>query len=204
MSRSRIDSKIFLTHAAPILFGLALAFSAGPVSAQPQCEGAVLADGSCSAQDTEALLEGAEEANAGAFDGGETGTAQDAGTNNSVPEAQTDDGGSFNVPTGGPASPLFGVQSFTQQMLRFEEFGPGEMPESYVAGDLFPAPVDTQSIPEGTALDGYLAQGMFPQPTRLANYLDEYPRKSGIEAFLGRALDTPPAEGRPPGEAWAH
>ena len=33
------------------------------------------------------------------------------------------DGGGCNVPTDASHSPLFGSKSFTQQMLRFEEFG---------------------------------------------------------------------------------
>ena len=45
---------------------------------------------------------------------------------------------------------------------------------------------------------------MYPEPTRLSNDRDENPWKGAIEDFLGRTLDTPPAEGRPPGEEWAH
>ncbi|RPJ08145.1 MAG: hypothetical protein EHM36_05845, partial [Deltaproteobacteria bacterium] len=59
-------------------------------------------------------------ANEGAFEGGLTGTFEDPGGNNAVPVAQQT---SANVPTNGRPSPLFGAQSFTQQMLLFEEFG---------------------------------------------------------------------------------
>ena len=59
-------------------------------------------------------------ANEGSFEGGPTGTFEDAGINNAVPADQQT---SSNVPTNGKPSPLFGAQSFTQQMLLFEEFG---------------------------------------------------------------------------------
>src|SRR5690349_13503079 len=58
--------------------------------------------------------------NAGAFLGGPTGTFKDAGTNNVLPPALQP---AVNVPTNGFPSPLFGAQSFTQQLLLFEEFG---------------------------------------------------------------------------------
>ena len=65
-------------------------------------------------------LENLDPANEGAFEGGATGTDEDAGENNALPE---DDLVSNNVPTDGPPSPLFGAGEFEQQMLRFEEFG---------------------------------------------------------------------------------
>ena len=70
------------------------------------------------------LPEGLPEANAGSLEGGDTGTLVDASAENVLqPEDQRDDG-VFNVPSNGPPSPLFGAQPFTQQLLRFEEFGP--------------------------------------------------------------------------------
>ncbi len=154
--------------------------------------------------------------NEGAFEGGATGTSEDGGIGNSASEDETDDGGGFNVPTGGPPSPLFGTRSFTQPMLRFEEFGTEPFPERPTPGRPFPAPTAgpapeqtltgvAQSAPAGADLDAFLAQpGIDPLPTRLSNCIDENPWKLQIEAFLGRALDSPPAEGRPPGEGWAH
>ncbi len=112
--------------------------------------------------------------------------------------------GGFDVPTGGDPSPLFGAQPFTQQMLRFEEFGTKSLPATYTAGDPFPRPVNAAEGPTGPALDQFLGQAIFPEPSRLSNDIDENPWRLDIEAFLGRALDTPPAEGRPPGEGWAH
>ena len=69
------------------------------------------------------LPEGLQEANEGAFEGGNTGTGTDAGTGNVLQAEDQRDDGRFNVPTNGPPSPLFGAEAFTQQMLRFEEFG---------------------------------------------------------------------------------
>ncbi len=39
---------------------------------------------------------------------------------------------------------------------------------------------------------------------RLSDTRDLNPWKADIEAFLGRPLKAPPAEGRPPGEGWSH
>ena len=126
--------------------------------------------------------------------------------------------GTIDVPTGAFASPLFGAREFSQQMLRFEEFGMTRLgPESSpVAGHPFPTPPDSENGPSGPQLDAFLrhyispAIGLLdPYPTRTSNDpdnggTDENPWKSQIEAFLGRSLVTPPAEGRPPGEEWAH
>ncbi len=89
-------------------------------------------------------------------------------------------------------------------MLRFEEFGLAPMPESYEEGLAYPAPPSPQGTPDGDAMDAYLAADLYPEPLRLSNCETENPWKSQIEEFLGRPLDFPPAEGRPPGEGWAH
>ena len=129
------------------------------------------------------------------------------------------DNGKIDVPTGAAPSPIFNnAQPFTQQMLRFEEFGPVPLGSSadVVSGDPFPSPADAESAPDSTALDDYLKQYVsplvslpYPYPTRMANDPDhggshENPWKQQIESYLGRSLNTPPAEGRPPGESWAH
>ena len=49
-----------------------------------------------------------------------------------------------------------------------------------------------------------MTQDIWPIPSKAANDTDANPWKAPIEAYLGRALDTPPAEGRPPGEGWSH
>ena len=146
-----------------------------------------------------------EDANTGAFEGGVTGTKTDAGTNNSVSELEQTLRGFFNVPTNSLPSPLYGAQPFSQQMLRFEEFGTQPIPSSFPAtGDVGPPAVSAQITPAGDDLDSFLATPIFPEPTEWANDLDENVWKNTIEGFLGRSLIAPPAEGRAPGEAWAH
>jgi FtsP/CotA-like multicopper oxidase with cupredoxin domain len=147
----------------------------------------------------------------GAFEGA---THEDAGINNALPKAQQI---SANVPTNGKPSPLFGAQSFTQQMLLFEEFGRERLDPYVLAPALsFPLPTvgpapeqDPHSFamtgPTGAALEAFLAQkGISPFPTQFSNTLDRNPWRLEIEGFLGRPLDTPPAEGRPPGQGWSH
>jgi FtsP/CotA-like multicopper oxidase with cupredoxin domain len=156
-------------------------------------------------------------ANEGAFEGGPTGTSVDAGEENAVPEAAQRPDGIFNIPTNSKPSPLFGAQSFTQQMLRFEEFGTENLDITAPVPTLsFPSPTVglapeqdpsdlLRSAPAGTVLEAFLAQGgITPFPAEFANTLDENPWKLEIGGFLGRPLDTPPAEGRPPGRGWAH
>ncbi|MBI5446276.1 MAG: multicopper oxidase domain-containing protein [Deltaproteobacteria bacterium] len=123
-------------------------------------------------------------------------------------------GGGIEVPTGGPPSPLFGAQSFTQQLLLFEEFGTEPMPAAAAPGFTpLPQPLSPQSGPNPDELEAFLAQdGVAPLPTRLANVTETSPWKAAVEAFLGRPLVPPvsgegvagPAEGRPGGEGWAH
>jgi FtsP/CotA-like multicopper oxidase with cupredoxin domain len=145
------------------------------------------------------------EANEFAFEGGATGSPDDAGENINLNNLRPAVLGSVDVPTGAKPSPLFGAQPFTQQMLLFEEFGLQPLPASTSAGTLtFPTPADAQSVPSGAALDAFLAQDIYPYPTRLANTTALNPWETQIEAFLGRTLSAPPAEGRPPGEDWAH
>nr|WP_221250133.1 multicopper oxidase domain-containing protein [Desulfuromonas versatilis] len=163
-------------------------------------------------------------ANEGAFAGGLTGTHTDAGLDNAVPEAQqrvldpaVDPLDVFNIPTNSKPSPLFGAESYTQQMLRFEEFGPEPLSADASAATLgFPLPgvgplpeQDPASIvrsaPAGAALEAFLGQsGLSPLPTEFANIDAQNPWKLFIGQFLGRPLQISPAEGRPPGRGWAH
>ncbi|AOE85395.1 multicopper oxidase family protein [Pseudomonas sp. TCU-HL1] len=87
----------------------------------------------------------------------------------------------FNVPTGLPPSPLFGVQSFTQPMPRFDvlprkPFTPG-------TGVMNP-------IPSKPGVPG-------PDPMEQANTTQR-----SVPAVLGGGYG--PIEGRPPGPIWAH
>lgn len=161
--------------------------------------------------------------NHGAFFGGVTGTPADAGVDNVVPLAlqrvldPLNPLDVFNVPTNSKPSPLFGADPYTQQMLLFEEFGmdpldPTVAPPAlgFPGPSVGPAPEQdptrlARSGPSGVALEEFLAQpGINPFPTEFANTLDENPWKQTISQFIGRGLDTPPAEGRPPGRGWAH
>ncbi|MFK8333189.1 Ig-like domain-containing protein [Pseudomonas sp. BJa5] len=124
---------------------------------------------------------------------------------------------SFNYPTNGLASPLFGAQPFTQQMLLYEEFGMEKLDPTVEAGTI-PFPVPTlgaapeqdpnnvaRSGPASAALDAFLRQpGLSPFPTQYSNVLDRNPWKAQIEAFLNRHPVGSPAEGRPPGKGWSH
>jgi FtsP/CotA-like multicopper oxidase with cupredoxin domain len=152
-------------------------------------------------------LEGLPEANAGTFEGGETGHTEDASANNVLQAEDQRDDGRFNVPTNGAPSPMYGAKPFSQQMLRFEEFGTGALdldadePDDW---EELPEPKNAQSTPDGEALEEFLSQPIWPTPTKFANTEEENPWEDVIEDFLGRDLDDPPAEGRPPGLGWSH
>jgi FtsP/CotA-like multicopper oxidase with cupredoxin domain len=157
-------------------------------------------------------LEDLPPANEGAFEGGPTGTAADAHQNLVIPP----DSSGVDIPTGAPPSPLFGAQPFTQQLLLFEEFGRNALPGAPAAPLPFPQPVtgpapehDPGSIgangPDGAALDAFLGQpGISPFPTEFTNDTLPNPWQAAIEGVIGRPLNTPPAEGRPPGKGWSH
>ncbi|WP_222939766.1 multicopper oxidase domain-containing protein [Photobacterium sp. BZF1] len=112
--------------------------------------------------------------------------------------------GGCNIPTDAPPSPLFGAQAFTQALYRLEEFGTKQLPQYSSNNGGFPSPTNAKSSPSGSQLDSFLSQTIYPLPSRKANTSDLNPWKSQIEAYLKRTLNTPPAEGRPPGEDWAH
>jgi len=153
------------------------------------------------------LLEGLPEANEGTFEGGKTGHTEDASEHNVLKAEEQRDDGRFNVPTNGAPSPLYGAEAFSQQMLRFEEFGTDELtfnkkkPRHWKK---LPKPKNAQSAPKGKKLEAFLAQSIWPNPTKFANTEDENPWENVIEKYLGRDLDDPPAEGRPPGVGWSH
>ena len=152
----------------------------------------------------------------GAIEGGPTGTAADQGATGLIAEDELDGGGKYNIPTDSKPSPLFGAQPYTQQMLRFEEFGTRPLDPTLTSAMSFPRPTvgplpgldpfdPAKSGPDASALDAFLSEpGISPFPREFSNTDAENPWKPDIERFLGRALDTPPAEGRPPGQGWAH
>ncbi|KPG98875.1 copper oxidase, partial [Pseudomonas sp. RIT-PI-r] len=128
------------------------------------------------------------------------------------PSVQT----SFNYPTNGKPSPLYGAQPFTQQLTLFEEFGPEKLdpttpaaPLPFPPAAIGPAPAQdpnniARSAPPGTALDAFLRQpGLTPFPSQFANVVDRNPWQAQIEVYLNRHIGSS-AEGRPPGKGWAH
>ncbi len=156
------------------------------------------------------LPTGLPEANQGALEGGFTETNEDTHEANAVQKNEQRDDGVFNIPTNGPPSPLFGAAPFTQQMLRFEEFGTKRIkfwrwykrkPWRWRS---LPIPDNAQSTPNGHQLDRFLRQRIWPFPKKFANTRQLNPWQSEIEQFLGRELNDPPAEGRPPGLGWSH
>jgi len=156
------------------------------------------------------------EANQGSYalPNGMYGNKDTTRTENVLPPAvQT----TFNFPTNGKPSPLFGAQPFTQQLLLFEEFGTEKLDPSLPQPPLsFPVPLAgpapqqdpnsiARSVPSSAALDAFMRQpGLYPFPSQYSNVLDRNPWKSQIEAFLNRHPVGSPAEGRPPGKGWSH
>jgi FtsP/CotA-like multicopper oxidase with cupredoxin domain len=129
------------------------------------------------------------------------------------PDLQT----SFNFPTNGKPSPLFGAQPFSQQLLLYEEFGTEKLdptlpapPLTFPVPTVGPAPTQdpnsvARSAPSSAALDAFMRQpGLFPFPSQFSNVLDRNPWKAQIELFLNRQPVGSPAEGRPPGKGWSH
>ncbi|RON20976.1 copper oxidase [Pseudomonas brassicacearum] len=155
------------------------------------------------------------EANQDSFDlpDGVKGTRLTTRQENALPPAvQT----SFNYPTNGKPSPLFGAQPFTQQLVLFEEFGPEKLDPTTPAAPLgFPpaavGPLPQQdptnaarSAPPSAALDAFMRQpGLTPFPSQYSNVVDRNPWQAQIEVFLNRHIGSS-AEGRPPGKGWSH
>ncbi|WP_213938067.1 multicopper oxidase domain-containing protein [Pseudomonas sp. dw_612] len=123
---------------------------------------------------------------------------------------------SFNYPTNGKPSPLYGALPFTQQLVLFEEFGPEKLDPTTPAAPLpFPpaaiGPLPQQdptsaarSAPSSAALDAFMRQpGLTPFPNQYSNVVDRNPWQKQIEFFLNRRIGSS-AEGRPPGKGWSH
>jgi len=108
-----------------------------------------------------------------------------------------------DVPTGARPSPLWGVQPFSQQMLRFEEFGLAPLPEDECTTCTPMAHGECNAGASPSELDDYLAQPISPLPTRTSNYSLSNPWKHEIDECI-RPMVWSPAEGRPPGEWFAH
>ncbi|TWC55276.1 FtsP/CotA-like multicopper oxidase with cupredoxin domain [Pseudomonas sp. SJZ080] len=161
-------------------------------------------------------LKGLPEANQGAiaYPNGVYGDRNTPRAENVLPPSvQT----SFNFPTNGKPSPLFGAQPYTQQLLLFEEFGTEKLDPTLPAPPLtFPVPTvgplpqqDPNNVarsgPSSSALEAFMRQpGLYPFPSQFSNVLDRNPWKAQIETFLNRHPVGSPAEGRPPGKGWSH
>ncbi|PSJ17474.1 hypothetical protein [Nitrosomonas supralitoralis] len=124
-----------------------------------------------------------------------------------------DGGRRCNVPTDGTPSPVFGAESFTQQMLLFEEFGATKLRKPCTNCTLsLPKPSDTYSSVNGAAMDDYLAQEIHPFPTMMRNNNVSNPWQDVIEdthtgplhPLTPEALLTTYNDGRPPGPQYGH
>ncbi|OUS28808.1 hypothetical protein A9Q98_07230 [Thalassotalea sp. 42_200_T64] len=119
-----------------------------------------------------------------------------------------------DVPTDAAPSPLFGAQSFSQQMLRFEEFGTKKLEGPCPTGDCpltLPPPPDAYRMVNGAALDNFLNQRIHPYPTQQRNDNLLNPWQTAIESMhtgplqpLTPGAPTSYADGRPPGAQYGH
>ena len=199
-----------------LIICLALLLFVQPIPAQAQSGGGGWGgDGGGGGDDGDPLPSDLdpEAANMFAFEGPPGADQTFEITEEEINQANITNNGEINVPTDAFASPLFSAAPFSQQMLRFEEFGPVPLGNSgdVVEGSAFPSPQDSHTGPTGAALDSFLSQYItttealpFPFPTEEANEDEANPWQSDVEDFLERTLDDPPAEGRPPGSVWAH
>ena len=117
----------------------------------------------------------------------------------------TVDAGSVDIPSSLPASPVFGATSFSQQMLRFEEFGVHRIPNGTTAAKTFPSPTSCNGRPDPVAMDSFLDAPLWPAPLEQANVGLGNPWETIIESCIGFPTSyTGVIEGRPPGISFAH
>lgn len=117
----------------------------------------------------------------------------------------------LDIPTGFAPSPLtFNGQTatdFSQPVNIFEEFGTRPVSASLTPAQPFmPAPGGASpctTMPDGSSLDAFLAQPLFPASQRLANTTYRNPWEAQINACLHTTLATSAIEGRPSGEWFA-
>ena len=118
----------------------------------------------------------------------------------------------FDVPTGAPPSPLFGAQPFTAKIYRFEEFGSRAMPSTCIGTScpkmptpLGTGPAECTSQPADSDVEAFLSDfRLYPEPQRMANDGDANPWLTAIRNCVDSEIEHSPAEGRPPGEWYAH
>ena len=111
-----------------------------------------------------------------------------------------------DTPSGLPPSPLFGAQSFAQQMLRFEEFGVRPMPAPGAAQvEIFKAPGTCTGRPNISDMDKLLDADLWPDPTVEANTTLDNPWATMINTCIPGAAPTGGViEGRAPGVNFSH
>jgi len=208
MAKLRLGSSALLSLVPALAGGLVLASvgsaqsgpgSGGSGSGGGTDDGGTSGGGSGSGGGDVDPLAGLPPANEGAFEGGLTGTEVDPELNG-IPEGQLL---GTNIPSGIKPSPMFGARPFSQRMLLFEEFGTQPLSLPATPGLPLPSVPDAFSCPNGAELDAFLAQPMWPAPTRECNDALLNPWDLRIDEFLGRECNSP-AEGRPPGEGWSH
>ncbi|MGE0743191.1 MAG: multicopper oxidase family protein [Hyphomonadaceae bacterium] len=110
-----------------------------------------------------------------------------------------------DIPTGGRPSPLFGARPFSQPVPRFEEFGTQAIPTAPCVNCQPPAqPANCTSSPTGAQIDDFISQqGLRYLPTVQAYTGAPNPWAYRIGLCI-EPLRTSVAEGRPPGEFFAH
>jgi FtsP/CotA-like multicopper oxidase with cupredoxin domain len=95
------------------------------------------------------------------------------------------------VPTGTPASPLFGAQKFTQPMPRLALRAPFTLTKVPSA--------DPNSIG-----DAAFPAALGERPARRLSYHTDFTANPGNSQFINPITNRGPIEGRPPGEVFAH
>ena len=119
-----------------------------------------------------------------------------------------------DIPSGLPPSPLtfiaggvpYSVTSFSQQMIRFEEFGTHPMPTTFAPSGLtLPPPTTCDSRPDPVAVDAVLDAPLWPEPTIEANTNLDNPWASMINTCIpGAVPNNGVIEGRAPGVSFSH
>jgi FtsP/CotA-like multicopper oxidase with cupredoxin domain len=109
------------------------------------------------------------------------------------------------IPTGGAPSPTGNAQPWSQQMMRFEEFGTKPMVGTGCSTCTpVPPPQNCTLGPQSASIDTFLKQALKTAPTRLALTTSANPWEVAVEGCLGSSLAQTFAEGRPTGEWFAH
>jgi hypothetical protein len=100
------------------------------------------------------------------------------------------------IPTGGAPSPTGNAQPWSQQMMRFEEFGTKPMVGTGCSTCTpVPPPQNCTLGPQSASIDTFLKQALKTAPTRLALTTGANPWELAVEGCLGNSLAQTFAEG---------